>query len=69
MQNLQRPFLPEFKINEEVYYTPDCGVTGELGIITKIDEENFTATIQIDEVSEAEVPMCHLYTRSILQDW
>ena len=69
MQNLKRPFQPTFHIGEEVYYTPDCGVTGELGIIIKMNEENFTATIQYNEVSEAEVPMRHLYTRDILSDW
>ena len=66
---MQKPFEPKFILNEEVFYTPDYGMTGELAIIVSLNEEQHKATIRYDVDSEAEVPMLHLYTRSILQDW
>ena len=66
------PFSPEYKPNEEIYYTRDHGMTGELGIILKVNEESNLATIRYlyeGEYIVTDVHMRHLYTRDVLSDW
>ena len=66
------PYHPEYKPGEEIYYSKDYGVTGEMGIIVNVCEESNTATIRYTydgEYVEVDVHMRHLYARDILSDW
>jgi len=69
---MPKPFKPKYNIDEQIYYTPDYGMRGIRGHIISVHRESNTATIKHrygEEWVELDVPMHHLYTLDILQDW
>jgi len=67
-----------FQPNQKIYYTPDYGMTGAMGIVVSVDKENGTIMLSINEEDNEydfptdapfTVPADHVYSQKFLDDW
>ena len=64
----------EAQLKQKIYYTPDFGETGALCRILEIYKEQEEVLVQLEEndygfEDHMRVPLKHVYTRKILEDW